>query len=161
MERLRAVDEYILLMKSGARQATRASFRAPFRPRVWRPPVWALTAGVAVLVAGIALKVPGASASHSAPVELVAFRGDDEMARAKAGRKLDLTIDLADLSASSNLYRVQIVDAMGNEQWSGKGVAPDAKLIAQISRPLKPGIYWVRISSAQGELLREFGLRAE
>ena len=82
------------------------------------------------------------------------------MAHAAVGRPLDLTIDVSDLSAMRG-YRVQVVDAAGGEEWSGQVMASGAKLLVHIPRSLSRGMHWVRLSSVEGSLLREFGLRVE
>lgn len=157
-ERLRAVDEYILLMKKAA-----AELQAPARVRTRRATfalwIWA-GAAAAVITAGMLLTWPAAPPGPAVGVELASFRGGTEMTHAMAGRPLDLAIDLSDLSPAV-AYRVQVVNATGGEEWSGRAAASGSKIVAHVAQPLRRGQHWVRVSSADGQLLREFGLRAE
>ena len=82
------------------------------------------------------------------------------MAHVSAGRRLDLAIDLTDL-VRPGAYRVQVVNAAGREEWSGEAAASGEELRVRLGTSLRRGVHWVRISSAGGELLREFGLRAD
>jgi hypothetical protein len=157
-EKLGEVDEYIRLMKLAA-----------LRPRInseLARPVWAgaigilLAASAAAVIVGVLINSPRSPVARSAPVELVAFRGGEDMSHASAGRMVDLTIGSSDLPPSSQ-YRVQLVNADGQEEWIGYATASGAKLVVHVSKTLKRGLHWVRVSSASGELLREFGLRAE
>jgi hypothetical protein len=159
-KRLVAAEEFILLMKSGAQGlASRSPRRMPgFAAGIW---VAAAAIGAVMLAALVVPRVRPAPEGSAAQVELLAFRGGEEMARAAAGRKLRLVIDLADLSAPSKNYLVKIVDAVGRDEWSGPGSAPGAKLAIAVDKPLRRGVHWVRVLSESGELLREFGLRVE
>jgi len=158
-EKLGEVDDYIRLMK-------RAVVKRPTAARTgssgWgEKSTWGLIGAIAAMVvAGAWLNIPVPPAAKSTPLELVAFRGGESMAHASAGRLLDLSIDLSDLSRS-NAYRVQVVNSAGRQEWSGEAETSDAKLIVHLSKALRPGLHWVRVSSSDGELLREFGLRAD
>jgi hypothetical protein len=158
-DRLRAVDEYILLMKTAAGEiaqpAPRRHWAMPWNPRL----VAAIAGLAAVLVAGFLFLLPGATGGTPVRVELVAYRGA-EMARAPAKRRVDLTIDASDLPRSPG-YRIQVVDQTGKPEWSGPATGAQAKLVGHVSRSLAYGVHWVRVFSEQGELLREFGLRVE
>jgi hypothetical protein len=56
-----------------------------------------------------------------------------------------------------------VVDAVGTPVWSGDATEPPAGNVisARIDTRLPAGVYWIHLYSASGELLREFGLRAE
>lgn len=158
-DRLREVDEYILLMKTAAAESLQPAvqpwWRLPLNPRLL-----AATAGLAaVLVAGFWFKLPGARDTAPVRVELVAYRGAD-IARAPAEKRVDLAIDASDLPSSPN-YRIQVVDDSGAEEWAGEAARARATLIGHVPRSLASGVHWVRVFSAQGELLREFGLRVD
>jgi hypothetical protein len=109
-------------------------------------------------------------APESVAATLTAFRGGDAsaFAHAPAEKPLDLVIDRTSLPAAG-AYRLQIVNASGQNVWSGAAVALDGKLSAHLSKGLGPGVYWVRLyasevpGDAPGEagLLREFGLRLD
>jgi hypothetical protein len=106
------------------------------------------------------MKMAGRLPAEPAPVELAAFRDADSMAQGPADRPLDLSIDAADLPVFAS-YRVTVVTAAGQSRWSGIAAADGGKLLAHIPERLPPGVYWVRLSAVQGELLREFGLRVQ
>ena len=156
-DRLGELDEYIRLMKTAAALEPR---RVTARWRVWTGAGALCASALLAMVVGMVQMVPRVAAAKPVPVTLIAFRGGSDMAHATAGRRLDLTIDLSDVSPSA-AYRVQVVDAYGREEWSGSAAASGAKLVVHVSKSLERGEHWVRLSSAKGELLREFGLRAE
>ena len=163
--RLARTDEYIQLIKQAA-----AQWQGQPRPKAssgagWRSPFTAIL-GVGVVAVALALAIPHSwrPARESAPVELVAFRGGagTAMARARAGAATDIVIDATDLDHRHNL-RVEVVDAGGRPVWSGQAAeaASGARISARIGARLRAGVYWIRLYSPDGELLREFGLRAE
>lgn len=151
-DKLREVDEYIRLMKRAARNVQRPS------PR-WGKKLWWPAAAAVASMAAVALTVPWARPPETSRIELVSFRGA-EMARANAGRLLELKIDVAELAAQ-NRFRVQVVSSQGREEWSGTGEARDAGLIVHLPQTLSRGVHWVRVASLSGELLREYGVRVE
>jgi anti-sigma factor RsiW len=131
--------------------------------------IWAL-ALLLVLAGSAMLSWRTEPAPESVAATLTAFRGGDAaaFAHAPARRPLDLVIDGTSLPAAG-AYRLQIVNASGQDAWSGAAVASDRKLSAHLSKGLGPGVYWVRLYASQapgdapGEagLLREFGLRVD
>ncbi len=148
---LRDVDEYILLMKTACSQPLPEARR---RHSVLR------YAAAAALAAGIAITVMLARPSPALPpepVELVSLRGA-ETAQIHAGRPGDLRIDLGDLPNAE--YRVELVDSAGKAVWSGRASAAAGRLRVTEPESLKQGIYWVRLYSAAGTLVREFGVEA-
>jgi hypothetical protein len=155
-DRLRAVDEYILLMKHAARNDQTGS-RA--RPLAFRERTWTVAVAVAAMVLGGVLFMLPRGPVNAVPLELVAFRGS-QMPHTAADRRVDLTLDLSGLPPAA-VYHVQVVNATGREEWSGQGTASGAKLLARVPKALDRGIHWVRVSSTGGELLREFGFRAD
>jgi hypothetical protein len=156
---LQNIDEFILAMKQSAKQ--RAPFTAERSNRVRN--IWLGTA-MAATALGLTLTAI-LPAVHRAPVEkpvqLVAFRGGEggAMFPAEAGAALTFSVDLADLTPSG-VYRIQIVDAKGSPVWNGESRASGGTLNMRMSPGLKRGSYWIRLYSG-GELLREFGLRAQ
>ena len=158
-ERLAETDEYIGLMKLAARELQAAPMAGRRRGLLERGFVWAGAAAAACAV-GILLFVPHVPAENPQRVELLAFRGGEEISHATAGHRVSVAIDVSDLSPSA-AYRLEVVDATGREEWRGKGVASGGTLSLEISRSLSRGVHWVRLSSARGELLREFGLRID
>lgn len=156
---LESVDEFILAMKHGARPAAQSTAGR-------HVPASSISLGVALAAAALGLTMTAIlPAMHRAPVgkpvQLVAFRGGEggAMLPADAGAALTLSVDLADLTPSG-VYRIQIVDAKGNQVWNGESRASDGALKMRMSPGLTRGSYWIRLYS-NGELLREFGLRAQ
>ena len=92
-------------------------------------------------------------------VNLVATRGADIEARAPAGRALVLNLELAGLPAQPS-YRVETVDRLGRVVWQGTVPSEDSKAVALLPG-MPAGIYFVRVYTASGELLREYGLDVE
>jgi hypothetical protein len=112
----------------------------------------------AVLLVAVILW-PRQPAISAASVELIALRGGaTPMAQARAGAELDLKIDLTGLLALP-LYRIEIVNADGRAAWTTTATGAERALTTRVPRRLAQGIYWVRLYSESGELLREFGLK--
>jgi hypothetical protein len=105
--------------------------------------------------------------------------------RARAGEPLELRVEQATLSnlaisnpstsspstsklANPNLAdenragpRLQVVDTLGHDVWSGEARVGNGYWSARIPQPLRAGRYWVRLYSASNELVREFALRLD
>jgi hypothetical protein len=130
-----------------------------------RTPVWA-TVMAAILIAGVVVWLPvrqGASGGPEAVV-LTTFRGAGGAAEVKAGRPLDLSIDVSsflDAQAEPGPYRVEVVNAAGFPVWTATASPSAEKISARLERSLAAGIYWVRLYAPSGMLLREFGLHVE
>ena len=118
-------------------------------------PIFALL----ILAFGLVWKHPQ-EASTPVAVSLSSLRGASPLAPAPAGTPLRLSIDLPDL-VSGREYRAEVVDATGSPIWTGAVSKVDGKLTATLSKPLRNGLYWVRLYGADSELLREFGLSAK
>ncbi len=162
-QNLEEVDDYIRLMKAATADDRRGHLWPHIRAVLARPGL--ISTGIAAL-AGIVFfttitlrppPVPG-----SASVSLAAFRGSDGVTVAKApkGRDLDLEIDVPDAPPAAS-YGLEVVNGIGRRAWKGKGVASNGKLLARVPAGLTTGVHWVRMYSAGGELLREFGFRIE
>ena len=96
------------------------------------------------------------SASPALTVDLQATRGDGIEARAPAGRPLLLNLELSGLPVHPS-YRVVAVDRLGKKVWEGTVPPQDSKAAASLPG-MSAGVYFVRVYSASGELLREYGL---
>ena len=104
-------------------------------------------------------------------VTLTTLRGGaaDGIAQARAGQPLDLSINISSLSTSrpeAGVYRLEVVDASGDQCWTGSVVPSNAGQIGarigtRLDKPLGAGIYWVRLYAPSGKLLREFGLHLD
>jgi anti-sigma factor RsiW len=168
---LAELDDYIRAMKTALAERQSASSASAAAP-----PAWARLLGGTNLIWAVALLLVLAGsamlswrmqpAPESVAATLTAFRGGDAsaFAHAPAGKPLDLVIDRTSLPAAG-AYRLQTVNASGQDAWSGAAVASDGTLSAHLSKGLGPGVYWVRLYASQvpGEagLLREFGLRLD
>jgi hypothetical protein len=143
-ERVEASDLFTGCMREAAAQVRRDPEAVPRR---WSmPSVVLATAAVVVLLAAIwtLRRTPPPVA-----VALAATRGSAAGTPAPAGTPLVLQLDVTGLSATS--FRVQMVDETGRSVWAGK--FPGASV-----PPRAAGIYFVRLYSPAGELLREYGL---
>jgi predicted anti-sigma-YlaC factor YlaD len=135
-------DAYVGSMQHAAAQIRSEEKRAP----LWAGMAFLLAA--AVLLAGVILIRGNAPVPFA--VSLAATRGVGIEAQAPAGVPLALKLDLTGLPASAS-YRVEMVDRLGKPVWAGAFPGPPAK-----ASPA--GIYFVRLYSPSGDLLREYGL---
>ena len=92
-------------------------------------------------------------------VMLASYRGAEnfQQVQAPAGRPLELHINGTDIP-SPELCRVELVNATGQFEWSGKLTGAE-NLLASVPKALAAGQYWVRVYAPDNTLLREFGLR--
>lgn len=167
-DRLAEADGYVAAMKSatGRLQQERPLFlsRRPHRKWFEMPawltrPAWGAALAAAVLTLVIWIPRPGDD-PHHAQVLLRAMRGPEAVwALAPAGRPFVIQADLTD-SRASGILTLEIVDAQGREVWRTSAEAEAATLPAPVTRKLAEGRYWVRVSDAEGRLLREYGLEA-
>jgi len=139
-------DEFI---RSVQRAGKQIRSEGPSRGRsVWRG--WATFAAAALIAAWAVFSWLHGSARPEFAVSLAAMRGDETMAKAPVGAPLVLKPDLTGLPPAAS-YRLEMVDALGKTVW--RGSFPGARV------PARPaGLYFVRVSSAGGELLREYSL---
>jgi len=165
---LARTDEYILLVKQAAAEWHGVSLGTAPRARtssaVVSRSLAAAILGAGVVTAALAFGIPHARLGREASsVELAAMRGGGpSMARARAKAPIVVAIDATDMDDRHGL-RIQMVDAAGRPVWSGAASEPAAgnRITARIDARLAAGVYWIRLYSASGELLREFGLRTE
>ena len=147
---LAEIDKYIGLMKAAmAEPAVRVSARRRFS---------FVAAGS--IAAGVAIAALLPRLGPSLPpetVKLVSMRGA-EIAHLSANHAADLRIEMPDLPDGE--YRVEVVDAAGGPVWSGIAWAVGNQLRVSEPKRLRSGVYWIRLYSASGELLREFGLKS-
>jgi hypothetical protein len=164
---LAGVDEFILRMKEAtAAFRPQPRFRVAWarleQPWVRAAVVMAAFALILLVFAGLTKGRWAAPAPEPVTVALAAFRGGEQGAFSEgpARRRLALSIDAADLPAAES-YRAEVVNASGRPAWSGPATLSGASLSFAIGRGFEPGVYWVRLYTAQGRLLREFGLRLQ
>ena len=124
----------------------------------------AIVWGGALAAASVAMLVTFQSEPPAAPVAVIlsSFRGGQAvtMTRGPAGRPLSLSLDAAEV-ASTVRCRVEVVSATGSAQWEGSAAPVEGRLVAQVPKRLKPGLYWVRLYAPETGLVREFGLQLE
>ncbi len=139
-----------------AMQTAAARIRAREAPQSWwLPPRWAGALAAAALAVVIVLA--GVRHWMSRPlapplsVHLTTMRGATA-ATAPAGHRMVLQPDLSALPPLPS-YRLEMVDRMGKRVWEGAAGA--------VVPPMAPGVYFIRLHSPQGKLLREYGLEVK
>jgi hypothetical protein len=148
-ELLGDIDEYIALMKN-------AAVTPPVRSRIRIRTAYAW-AGAAAAVFALAVWLPQGAQGPAETVNLAAFRGV-EMTHIHAGRSANLSIESPDLEAG--VYRIELVNSTGGVIWTGQASAAGNQLRVHEPKSLKSGVYWVRLYSPAGALLREYGLES-
>jgi len=143
-------DEYAGAMRSACVAIEEKAAREPKRGWLVSRPAWALAAAV-VLAAGLFLFL-GRSNVAPVAVQLAAVRGGHVGAVAPAGAPLILFADTNGLPQAGG-YRLEIVDAVGGKVWEGAFQAGGVQAPRQDA-----GVYFVRLKSSSGEVLREYGL---
>lgn len=139
----------------GAAALQREDFRTRERGIRLFPGLFPALAGLAIVLvlAGVALRwIRPDTAAPAFALKLEAMRGSAPGGQAPSGRPLQVQADLSGLPAAA--YRLELVDRDGAALW--KGVAPAAKLPA-----LRPGSYFMRVFTANGQLVREYGLEVD
>jgi hypothetical protein len=119
----------------------------------WKPQ-FALAAGAAVLVAGLAVGIHsmGGDASLRAVASLQLGVVRATIPDVPASRELDIT--LSDIPVSAKLSRFEIVDKAGSSVWTG---VPDARGHLRVGRHLAQGAYFARLYDTSGKKLTEYG----
>ncbi len=113
-----------------------------------------------VILAALTLWRPAQAPLEPVPVSLSSLRGADPLSPAPAGKPLQFNFKAPDLLSRAE-YEVEVVDAAGGPVWEGAAKEAGGKLVATMSKPLRKGVYWVRLCGADSEVLREFGLSAK
>lgn len=95
-------------------------------------------------------------------VQLIAMRGasDGGLAHGIADSPLKLSLDRSSLPVESG-FRLEMVDAAGRHMWDATPVDSGTTLSAQMAHGIRAGVYWIRLYSSRGELLREYGMRVD
>lgn len=125
-----------------------------------RPALVTAFAAVVLAVAAVPWMMrENAPAAAPFAVQLAVMRGPESagMATAESGRPVQLRISAAEIPEAP-AYRLQVVNAAGEQVWTGEPRREDAQLAADVAAPLPKGAYWVRLYASGGEHLREFGL---
>ncbi|HTS26755.1 MAG TPA: hypothetical protein VMH81_12845 [Bryobacteraceae bacterium] len=157
------MDNYVSAMHSASSRIRRTG-----SPSLngWYFPVWArnLTVATAVLCFGaVGLEwATKRNRTHVEPafaVSMIATRGEQAAAKAPAGRPLQMQLDLAGLPADSAL-RLEMVDERGGPVWRGVVISHNSQGVAVVPEQ-SAGLYFLRVYSVSGQLLREYGLEIE
>jgi len=168
---LEATSDFVTLMKTGAAEFKTAPRRSTGRG-LWRlvaEPRGRWYAGIA-MAAMVLLTLGGITEWRSrvplppTSVVLTAMRGDptEGVAHAPSGQPMDLVVDQSRLPSSEAIaYLLEIADTEGKSVWRGTASASETKLTARIPHGLAAGVYWVRLSTVPGDLLREYALRID
>ena len=156
--RLYEAEEWVALLKSAVPLGPSVPKRAPWRAAIQqffaRPAVLAGCAAMGVAMCTVLLRDP---AVQEEQVDLHATRGApvQTVAQADSKHRILLKVDTEGLSGP---MQVLIVDSSGSPVWSHPAIGANPEM--KIDRRLTPGLYWVRVNSAEGDhsTLREFGL---
>jgi len=149
-------EEYIAAMSRAARVSRRPKPKARWNWDVMQVIRMVAVAACLIVVASLAVRWFG-SAQPLVAVSLSTTRASGGEAIAPAGRSLQIRPDLTGITPSSS-YRLEIVDANGGSVWRG-GLDPSSSTATVPGRAA--GTYFVRVYSADGALLREYGLRVQ
>lgn len=152
-DQLAAADDYVGAMKGALEEM---SVRAEAKPVKWWAnwrPVPAFSLAVAALSVVMIVSYQRTPQGEPAEVVLQSLRGAPETAEGPAKSPLRLAIQSAQLKIDGS-HRGEVVDASGKQVWSG---SPDGGVL-RIEKGLDAGLYWVRLSDAEGNLLQEYGL---
>lgn len=118
----------------------------------------AVSMAVAFLAVLAIVSVFSTGHSKMAPVSvltLTATRG--EVPTASSARELDLL--LSDSPTDGNVFRVEVMNALGQSVWSGLAQSTPSGVQVKAQRPFPAGDYFVRLRGPSGDVLREYGFR--
>ena len=110
----------------------------------------------ALLIAAAVVKFSPSIDRSPATIALFTMRGTDTQAHGPSQRPLILQPDLTGLPAVPS-YRLDIVTSFGAPVWHGV-LQVQTQSPAVLVPPQPRGVYFVRVSLASGELLREYAL---
>jgi hypothetical protein len=157
-EKLEGIGDFALAMREAGAPAVEPEWAPPgsrlasfFR----RPAVsMALAFALLVLVLGI-FSIGRTKLVPVASLQLRAARGAMDVT--VAAQSYDL--QLADAPREGGPFRVEVVNAAGGIVWSGLAAAGPSGVEVRVAQSLGQGDYFVRVFSADGKTLREYGFR--
>ena len=114
----------------------------------------ALALALVLLVIGI-LSTGRAKLAPIASLELTAVRG----AMVEAAPASSYSIHLKDAPSDGGPFKVEVVNAAGETIWSGLAESGPSGTVVTLAQSLKQGDYFVRLNTADGKALREYGFR--
>jgi hypothetical protein len=152
-ERLDEIGDFALGMSEvTARKAER-------RGRVWgllRRPACAMAVAFAVLIIVIAVFSKGhQDFAPLVSLQLTAVRG--EMPATVPAVQFNLM--LSDGPREGGPFRIEVVDATGSRMWTGLAESGPSGVLVKVTKRLTNGDYFVRLYTASGQMLREYGFR--
>ena len=165
-EKVNSIEDFAIGMREALRdpQLLAATEPSAGRSRWFAMPVfdWLKRPAFAMALSFAALVVMAGVFLHGhvglAPVaslQLTALRGD--MPFVVQAREFDLT--LADAPRDGGPFRVEVLNSMGVSMWSGMADSAPAGVQLKLMKPLLPGDYFVRLYSASGTMMHEYGFR--
>jgi hypothetical protein len=163
--KLTETDEFVGVLRAAATEVletSRLGRHSWTKVFSLRPIQWAGAAAVMLAVGFFAASDATKHTARQAPavVLLQAFRGADSAAVVGAGQPALLIFDIPDKVAPADC-RLEIVDLNGKKTQETGIALRNGRLEATASN-LGAGDYWVRLyRRSDGELLGEYGLRAE
>jgi hypothetical protein len=121
-----------------------------------RRPAVSMALGLIVLIAAISLVSRGpAKLAANAALDLPASSGTKAVA--PPTRELDVTIN--DALRDSGPFRVEVVTPAGQTVWNGLAALGPLGVEVKVQQRMTAGDYFLRVYSASGEKLREYGFR--
>lgn len=157
-ERLDGIGDFALAMRTAGAQVISPGWSQPgYRLTVWlRRPAMSMSLAFALLL--LVLGIFATGRSNLAPVaslQLTAMRG--AMADTVPARAYNLR--LTDAPRDGGSFRVEVLNADGGRMWSGLAQSGPAGVAVTVTQHLSEGDYFVRLISADGTTLREYGFR--
>jgi hypothetical protein len=121
-----------------------------------RRPAFSMAVGFAAMVLVVGIFSNGRTKfAPRASLQLTAMRG--EMPLTVPARQFDLT--LSDGPHEGGPFRIEVVNETGVSMWRGLAQSSPAGVHVNVEQKLSSGDYFVRIYSADGKVLREYGFR--
>lgn len=162
--KLQRIDNLIHSMRAVSLEEVKVPPASPsverWIPFPMRPAILSMALGALVVVAGVSvIRYHAPQNPQVALVTLESFRGSGTAA-APTSRPLDLEISEPDIPAGAS-YSMEVVTLAGESVWKGTPQARGGKFVGHVEKGLDNGPYWVRLSGADGTLIREFGLQVQ
>ena len=123
---------------------------------------WAAVAVSAVVLIAMVSLLPLRRGTEGEHVVLRSERGSavPVAVESATGANIRLQIDVSDV-APAPVFNVAIVDAEGRAVETNTASATAGRLNVALHAKLTPGRYWIRLSTTDGPLLREYALRVK
>lgn len=161
-EKLDGIGDFALSMRAAGSQTVSPAVGAKTLSPQWsaffrRPAVsMGLAFALLLLVLGI-FSIGRKELPPSATLQLTAVRG--AMPATVAARSYDLLV--TDAPRDGGPFRIELVNTAGGNVWSGLVAAGSSGIDVKVPQPLAQGDYFMRLISADGKTLREYGFRVK